>query len=193
MNLYKVKTVIGILILFTTYAVLRYNILGDVDVQNIPVYVLNKSISMSSVFFLLLAGWSDWHKQKEVSKAWGTYSLHFAMVHVVLSLMLLSDAYYPKLFNEELMNIKGELSTLFGTLAAYFYVLLCKNGLAKRTLHLVLFLATIVIALHLFFLGYSGWLKYATWNGGLPPISLLSFVVVSVGGFLYFKVLIRKD
>jgi|TARA_Y100000310_G_scaffold202533_3_gene202748 hypothetical protein len=193
MSLYRAKTVIGIVVLFTAYAVLRYNIFGDVDVQNIPVYILNKSLSMSAALFLLLAGWSHWQKDKQASKAWGTYSLHFAMVHVVISLMLLSSAYYPKLFDGELMNVKGELSTLFGALAVYLYVLLSKHGLVKSTFHRIQFLATVVIALHLFFMGYSGWFTVGSWFGGLPPISLLSFIAVAVGGILYLRVLLRKD
>ncbi len=193
MSLSKINALVGILILFTVYAVLRYNVFGDVDVQNIPVFILNKSISMSSAFFLLLAAWSHWHKEKEATKIWGTYSLHLAMVHVVLSLMLLSDVYYPKFFSEARMNVDGELSMLFGALAAYLYVLLRKTGIAKRTFHLIQLLAAVAIAVHLFFMGYTGWLKYGSWQGGLPPISLLSFIIVLGGGVLYLRVLRRED
>ena len=34
---------------------------------------------------------------------------------------------------------------------------------------------------HLFFMGYEGWLNPAGWHGGLPPISLIAFVFFSVG------------
>ena len=29
--------------------------------------------------------------------------------------------------------------------------------------------------IHLFFMGYEGWLAPAGWNGGMPPVSLVAF------------------
>jgi len=34
---------------------------------------------------------------------------------------------------------------------------------------------------HLFFMGYQGWLKPAGWHGGMPPVSLVAFLFFVVG------------
>jgi hypothetical protein len=34
-------------------------------------------------------------------------------------------------------------------------------------------------------MGYDGWLQVQKWNGGLPPITLLSFFMVT-GGLILF-------
>jgi len=43
--------------------------------------------------------------------------------------------------------------------------------------------ALLLGGLHVFFMGYSGWLVPAGWNGGLPPISLVAFLFF-IGGYL---------
>jgi hypothetical protein len=45
----------------------------------------------------------------------------------------------------------------------------------------VLLFALVLGGLHLFFMGYEGWLKPAGWHGGLPPISLVAFAFFAVG------------
>jgi hypothetical protein len=42
--------------------------------------------------------------------------------------------------------------------------------------------ALLLGAVHLFFMGYQGWLSPAGWHGGLPPISLVAFSFF-VGGY----------
>jgi len=34
---------------------------------------------------------------------------------------------------------------------------------------------------HLFFMGFKGWLNPSAWPGGLPPISLIGFVIFTIG------------
>ena len=46
--------------------------------------------------------------------------------------------------------------------------------------------ALLLGALHLFFMGYEGWLNPAGWNGGLPPISLVAFSIFLVGYLINF-------
>ena len=47
----------------------------------------------------------------------------------------------------------------------------------------------IFIIIHLFFMGYSGWVTPEKWHGGMPPISLIAFVFSSFG--LLLKVFVR--
>jgi len=38
-----------------------------------------------------------------------------------------------------------------------------------------------LIALHLLFMGYKGWMNPAGWHAGIPPISLIAFVAFLIG------------
>jgi hypothetical protein len=44
-----------------------------------------------------------------------------------------------------------------------------------------LLIAMLLSAMHLFFMGYKGWLDPSGWAGGMPPISLISFVIFLIG------------
>ena len=41
--------------------------------------------------------------------------------------------------------------------------------------------ALLLGAFHLLFMGYQGWMNPAGWNGGLPPISLVAFIIFAIG------------
>ena len=41
--------------------------------------------------------------------------------------------------------------------------------------------ALLLGAAHLFFMGYEGWIRPAGWHGGLPPVSLVAFVLFGAG------------
>jgi len=41
--------------------------------------------------------------------------------------------------------------------------------------------ALLLGAVHLFFMGYQGWIDPAGWHGGLPPISLVAFTIFTIG------------
>jgi hypothetical protein len=39
----------------------------------------------------------------------------------------------------------------------------------------------VLTGVHLFFMGYKGWLNPGGWHGGMPPISLVAFIVFAAG------------
>lgn len=186
----QLTTMVIVLVLTTVYAVVRYNFFGDVSTDNIPTYILNKSISVSSVVFLLLCSWQHAQGNKQVAKFWGTSSLHFAMVHIAISVVLLSESYYPKLYSAGVMNLNGETCILFGVLAGYFYVLLSMRGRRHLSL-LIKCLAAGAIILHVFFMGYFNWFNTNNWPGHLPPISLISFLIGIAPLVIYLRLLYR--
>jgi hypothetical protein len=56
-----------------------------------------------------------------------------------------------------------------------------KAFIAFITSRKFMLIALLLGALHVFFMGYEGWLNPAGWNGGLPPISLVAFNFFLVG------------
>jgi len=41
--------------------------------------------------------------------------------------------------------------------------------------------AMLLGALHIFFMGFEGWLHPAGWHGGIPPVSLVAFAIFAAG------------
>ena len=114
------------------------------------------------------------------------------LIHALISFMLFTPAVYGKFFEPDgTITLLGGLSMLGGVLS---FVVLWGYNLSFQT-HLkedqafirfitsrrFLLFAFLLGALHLFFMGYQGWMQPGNWEGGSPPISLIGFLVFSVG------------
>jgi len=183
------------------YAVLRYHIFGGVPWKDFPFLILNKGISLGA-FILFSFNFSRVlakSKSRPVSDAWlnarkalGMSGFLFVLVHALMSFMLFSPAIFSKLFeaNGSLTGVAG-ISMLAGILS---FVVLWGYNLSFQT-HMredkafmdfitsrkFLIWALLLGGVHLFFMGYSGWINPAGWHGGLPPISLVAFVFFVIG------------
>lgn len=183
------------------YAVLRYNIMGQVDWKEFPFFVLNKGIALSAFILLTLnfglgplnnlgakvpEGW------RNARKALGMTGFLLVLTHVLMSFLLFSPDVYPKFFEEDgTLTLLAGLSMLGGVLA---FVVLWSYSLSFQTFlredqafirfitsRRFMLAALLLGAAHLFFMGYQGWLKPSGWHGGLPPISLVAFVFFAIG------------
>jgi DMSO/TMAO reductase YedYZ heme-binding membrane subunit len=183
------------------YAVLRYNIVGQVDWKEFPFFVLNKGIALSAFILLTLnfglgplnnlgakvpEGW------RNARKALGMTGFLLVLTHVLMSFLLFSPDVYPKFFEEDgTLTLLAGLSMLGGVLA---FVVLWSYNLSFQTFlredqafirfitsRRFMLAALLLGAAHLFFMGYQGWLKPSGWHGGLPPISLVAFVFFAIG------------
>lgn len=175
----------AILGLTFAYAVARYVIFHDVAWANVPLYVLNKSVSWSGVIFF---GMSLVASEKPHRRRFGTLSAVCVLAHIIMSLMVLEPAYFDKFYSDSgRFNFTGELSMLAGVagtlgLAGLFVVNIAGSADSAKSLRagwgrLVLWTA----AIHVAVMGFAGWLAPSTWPAWFPPISLLSF-----GTALYF-------
>lgn len=173
------------------YAVVRYNIFGDVAWANIPVFVTNKAISWAG---LALFGLSVVTRDTSDRRGYGTLAAAAILTHVALSVMVLSPAYFSKFFGASgRMNGVGEVAMLAGVLAA---VVLCGLFMANSRPHqggtslragwgrAVLWFSV----LHVVVMGFPGWLAPSTWPGYLPPITLWSCLTA-----LYFLAIRRRN
>jgi hypothetical protein len=183
------------------YAVLRYHIVGPVLWKDFPMFILNKGLCLAG-FILLTFNFSLGPLNSlgvPVSKGWlnarktmGMTGFLLVLIHVLMSFLLFSPAIYGKFFAQDgsLTQLAG-LALLFGILAFVFlwaYNLSFQTFLREDTAFIrfitsrkVLLFALVLGGLHLFFMGYEGWLKPAGWHGGLPPISLVAFTFFAVG------------
>jgi DMSO/TMAO reductase YedYZ heme-binding membrane subunit len=195
----KVNWLILTIILFTLYAILRYNIFKGVDPIHFPVYILNKVFSSVGLFFLAFSyvvGKIHIIKfeSKEARTLWMKYSgligFSFSAMHVFMTLMILNPAYYPKLYDGDMLNLTGELSMLMGVASLYFFSIPAITtlpfmqqafGLKKwQKRQRMGYYGLLTALLHVVIMGFSGWLKVSTWPGYLPPITLISAVIAAI-------------
>ncbi len=194
--------IIAITLVFgLTYAIVRYHVAGPVPWKDFPFFILNKGLALSA--FILLTfnfgfgplrnlgvrvpeGWLN------ARKALGMTGFLLVLIHALMSFMLFSPAVYGKFFEADgTLTILAGLSMLGGVLA---FVVLWAYNLSFQT-HLredkafiqfitsrtFLLWAMMLGGVHVFFMGYRGWLTPAEWHGGIPPISLVAFAFLVVG------------
>lgn len=187
--------VIVVLLLTTIYAIFRYNIFNHVPWSDLPLYVGNKIISFSSIVLLSLALINRKRENTSVCKYLLKTSKAMIFMHVVISLLIINGTFYPKFFDAEKLNLIGQSSMLAGVFALFQLtnMKLFKHSGISKTFGMVqkngFELLLILIALHLLIMGYSGWFDFSKWPGGMPPISLLSFILCILPFFLKQKIM----
>jgi hypothetical protein len=196
----------GVIILVTLllsigYAVLRYHILGPVPWKDFPFFIMNKGLCLAAFVLLTLnfslgplknLGLPVPNRWLLSRKALGMSGFLLVLIHALMSFLLFRPAVYQQFFEaNDTLNLVGGLSMLAGVLA---FVILWGYNLGFQTFlredrafiafitsrRFMLF-ALVLGGLHLFFMGYQGWLKPASWHGGLPPISLVAFTIFTLG------------
>ena len=200
------KNYAGKIILFTFltaigYAILRYHIAGNVPWKDFPFFILNKGISLTA-FILLTFNFSIGPLKNlgvKVSDGWlnsrqvlGMTSFLFVLIHALISFMLFKPEIYKQFFEENgSLTLFAGLSMLGGILAfvvLWAYNLAFKTYLKEDKIFIqfitsrkFLLIAMLFSLMHLFFMGYKGWLNPSEWHGGLPPISLVAFAFFAIG------------
>lgn len=177
------------------YTILRYHISGPTPWKDLSFYTLNKGFALSGFVLLLFTfslsplnnlGIHVPERFLNSRKALGMAGFLLVLIHALVSFLLFKPAIYGKFFHPDgTVTLAAGLSMLGGVLS---FVILWVYNLGFQT-HLrddkrfIKFItsrqfilpAMLTSVLHLFFMGYRGWLSPADWQGGLPPISLVSF------------------
>ncbi len=187
------------------YAVLRYHVFEGVALKDFPLYVFNKCLGLAG--FILLAfnfslqparalGAEIPHSWIAARKDIGIVSFMTILAHAFCSMLIFgSGAYYGKFFAENgTLTAVGSWSMLFGVLSftwLWLYNISFKapQEADKPLLELIgskssLFFVGLLAAGHLVVMGYKGWLNPGDWAGGMPPITLVAFLVYILGAVL---------
>ena len=179
------------------YAYTRYVHFGPIAVDRIPLYVSNKMISWSSVVLLCLSlGIGPLGCLVRPIARWRPYRMMFgltgvwlATLHIVVSLPIFNMFYYTGFFNfDGTLKMTTELSMLAGALAWCGLLIPLVSSLPSvksslsttnwQRLQTIGFYALFPIFGHIAWLGWDGWFLPASWFGDLPPITLLSCLVI---------------
>jgi len=174
------KRIVFVLLITMLYSIIRYNIFGNVSWSDIPTFVFNKSISFSMIIILALATFSLNRGSIDEFTDYMKVIKLFSIVHVLISINLLSLEYYPKLMENNKLSLSGNWALLFGVLT--FAVLFNTFKINNLILYLLL-------AFHVFFIGFKSWLNIEKWNGYMPPITLICFLLII---FVIIKLRIKQ-
>ena len=178
---------VAVVLCTTLYTLVRYVYFGGISPNNIPVYLLNKSVSIASAFFLFCTALNHAKNQTERVKFWSIAALHGTYLHIMLSLAILSKSYYPKFFGPEKMTFTGEMTILFGVLAVYCFWFVRSKKYVFYQRQIFQLLSGLFLMGHLIAMGFTGWSAVDTWHGGLPPISLIGFMLAALSFLLFLK------
>jgi hypothetical protein len=170
------------------YATTRYIVFGTVAIEQLPVYIVNKAVAVTGLG--LLAG-ARFVRERQVGRTLGLIGASFIGLHTLLSLMILQPACFPRLHNAAgKMTGSAELSMLAGAVALGLLAIMLwssprrDEGEAGAPAEEIPPLARVVLAaaaLHSLVLGYAVWRKPGEWPGGLPPITMISFLIAVAG------------
>ena len=183
---------------FFVYAFIRYNVIRDVPFEHIPLFITNKVLAISGTIliglsFLLGPFTRFWPQTFErtlyLRKPLGVFGFGIAALHSVISLALLSPAYYPKFFLESgKLNLTGEASLLFGILALFIFSVVALTSIPAiasqmkpeqwKSIQRLGYLAYIFVLLHVVVMGFQGWLSSNSYLYGFISISLISALFI---------------
>ncbi len=192
---------IAVLILSVVYALLRYVVFGNTSGQHVGVFVLNKAVSMSALVLLaaslvtgpILRRWGASPQHTLHPRRLGLAALALVVLHLVLSGLILNPAYFEEFFLEDgRMRGRVEWSMLAGGLALLLLIAQWRatdalagpaNG-GQPHMSLLRWAGLLVVtlgAVHVVLMGFPNWRTPGDWYGGLPPITLVSFVAAAAG------------
>jgi DMSO/TMAO reductase YedYZ heme-binding membrane subunit len=186
------------------YAILRYHVIGDVPWKDLPFLILNKGLSFGAIILVSLnfalgpaknLGLPVSPTWLNARKALGMSGFLFILIHVLISFMLFSPSIFGKFFEQDgsLTGVAGisMLAGVLGFVVLWGYNLSFQTYLREDkafigfiTSRKFLIWALLLGGIHLVFMGYVGWTDPTTWNGGLPPISLVAFLFFLTGYLL---------
>lgn len=163
-----------LLALAAAYAIVRYHVFAGVPWARLPLYTLNKAVALSAAALFAAA----FIRGRAALPGAGPAALWLTVLHVLMSLALLGPVHFPKLYSEGAPNLTGALAVLAGCLAlGAAMVPALANGKALR--RLARYAVPAVTAVHAGAIGFSGWLAPREWPGYMPPITLLSCLLLA--------------
>jgi hypothetical protein len=156
------------------------------NLENLPIFVINKGLSMAAAICFVLAFWQQWRRLRgklagNEPALWFRAGVLGVVVHVPMSLAILEKSYFKEFFLGEKLSMNGEAIFLFGALTAGgVYLITRMNWAASHRWWLSL--ATMFVLLnHTLFMGIARGINIKASHAYLPPMWMLSVVAVAFG------------
>lgn len=164
------------------YATLRYNVFKGVPWTDWPAYTVNKALAVASVLMVAATVVRLCTRGKRTSVLMAAAGV-LALVHSLLSFAMLNPGYYPRLFEAGKLTFSGGLSLTLGAAVMAVMELGARgSGNWPQALrHRALAVVALGGGVHAALPAVATWLEPSTWPGGLPPLTLISFLAGSLG------------
>jgi len=190
---HDVKTIILLYAASVVYSAVRYIVFAPKNIENLPVFVVNKGVSMAAALCFAV-GFLQALRQKRGTliqvdpTTWFRAGVFGAIWHIPMSLAILRPGYFKEFFHAATeadlnprMTFAGEMVFLFGGLTAAMVYLLIKPTLAPMTRWWLSLAAMATLLTHVLAMGYCRGLNINASHAYLPPMWLLSAIGVTVG------------
>lgn len=191
------------------YATLRYPVFGGVDWIHFPLYITNKVFALSGFLMLMITSILSLNRQRlqgwylalyEERNLIGFGSLVLIILHVFISVIILSPEYFDKFFAPDgKMNLKGEFSMFFGVAGFAFMWMVNRyfsisgevdpKKKSRKQFKRLINLSVFAGFLHTSIMGIGSWITPWEWYGYMPPISL----VASLGFVVWFIFFLTRE
>lgn len=187
-----------IVILFAAsivYSTMRYIVFAPKNLPNLPVFVVNKGVSMAAALCFALAFRQQWRRMRGATDGtepatWFRAGVLGAIWHVPMSLAILRPGYFKEFFSTDpaaagRMTFNGEAVFLFGALTAGGIYLLTRPQWTPIQRWRLSLATVLVLFAHTLCMGIARGLNINASHAYLPPMWLLSLVGIALGlGFL---------
>ncbi len=163
------------------YATVRYNVFKGVPWSDWPHVIGNKILAITSLLLIATAIWRLRHRRQPIRNLIGLGSA-LAVAHSLLSVALLDPIYFEKFYVGVKLSPPAGASLLVGSVGMAL-LLLGKGRPGSSAPHasgLDLGLIAFLSGGHAALPSTAGWLYPLSWPGGMPPITLISFVVGTI-------------
>lgn len=176
------------------YSVVRYVTFTPKNIENLPIFVINKGLSMGAALCFVAAFMQQWRKARgravrTEAGLWFRAGAYAAIAHIPMSLVILRPGYFKEFFDGERLNFGGEAVFLFGALTAGALYLQHRAGwTAVKRWVLSLFTVGLLFA-HVLAMGICRGVHLDRTHAYLPPMWLLSLIAIAAG--LFFVVASR--
>ena len=161
------------------YATVRYHVFKGVSWSDWSIYTLNKAFALAALVLVitsiirLRAG-----QGLSIARTMLMASV-FAVLHVQMTLALLSPAYYAKLFSQGKLTAAAGVAVALGAIITVAMIVGAKTspelGMDNRPRSLALL--AFATGTHAAIPSLTSWFEPSTWPGLMPPITLLSFLL----------------
>lgn len=175
------------------YSAVRYILFTPQNLANLPVFVVNKGVSMAAAFCFVLAFWKQLCRERGAMRGtepavWFRAGMFGAIWHVPMSLTILRPSYFPEFFADSSgrMSFSGEVVFMFGSLSAGGIYLLSRSQWTASQRWWLSVATIAAIFGHTLCMGFARGLNITQRHAYLPPMWLLSVIGIACGACFLF-------
>jgi hypothetical protein len=187
------KTIVLLYAASVLYSAIRYVVFAPQNLESLPVFVVNKGVSMAAALCLAFGFLATLRRKRgKVVRvepaAWFRAGVFGAIWHVPMSLAILRPAYFKEFFRTATeadphprLSFAGELVFMLGGLAAGLLFLSLKPNWTPMVRWRLSLAAMATLLAHVLAMGYCRGLNFNASHAYLPPMWLLSAIGIAIG------------